>query len=221
VWSSVGLPIAISYGFDVFEQLLQGAHAMDQHALTAQTTCHLPMIAALCTYWNTQYLGATTEAVLPYGFRLGHLIPYIQQLSMESLGKQRTTTGERISKPTGPIVWGQTGVHAQHTFNQLLHQGNHCVSVEFILPMENKGLVQSCLAQSYALTYGDPDNPHIHARIEGNQPHQIIQFDAITPAALGALMAFYEHKTYLLGCLLGVNAFDQFGVELAKRKMST
>lgn len=219
VWSAVGLPIALCHGFAVFEEFLQGAHAMDEHALTAAPGENLPMIAALCSYWNIRFGGVTTEAVLPYGFRLSRFLPYVQQLSMESLGKQRTLTGERIETQTGPIVWGQTGLHAQHTFNQLLHQGNQKASIEFILPLENKELVAACLAQSYALTHGDPYNPLPHARLEGNHPHQIIRMKALTAENMGALMAFYEHKTYLLACLFGINAFDQFGVELAKRLM--
>lgn len=217
VWSAVGLPIALCHGFDVFEAFLQGAHRMDEHALSAAPCENLPMMAALCTFWNVRFGGVTTEAILPYGFRLARFVPYVQQLSMESLGKQRTADGERVSLATGPIVWGQTGVHAQHTFNQLLHQGNHRVAIEFILPLENKELVAACLAQSYALTHGDPYHASAHARIEGNQPHQIIRLKTLSPENMGALMAFYEHKTYLLACLFGVNAFDQFGVELAKR----
>ncbi len=219
VWSAVGLPVAICYGFDVFEALLKGASIMDKHTLQAETRSNLPMIAALCTYLNTRYFEAETEAVLPYGFRWSAFIPYLQQLSMESLGKQRTLSGEKISAPTGPIVWGQTGLHAQHTFNQLLHQGNHCVGVDFIFSLKNKILANACLAQSYALTYGDPTNPSPFARIEGNQPHQLISYEQLTPEVLGALMAYFEHKTYLLACLLGINAFDQFGVELAKGRM--
>ncbi|MFI4956416.1 MAG: glucose-6-phosphate isomerase [Gammaproteobacteria bacterium] len=219
VWSAVGLPIALCHGFDAFEAMLQGAHAMDEHTLHAAPTENLPMMAALCTFWNVRYGGATTEAVLPYGFRLSKFVPYVQQLSMESLGKNCTMDGEPLAQSTGPIVWGQTGLHAQHTFNQLLHQGKHRVSVEFILPLENKELVAACLAQSYALTHGDPYNLNPNARLEGNQPHQIIRLKSLSPENLGALMAFYEHKTYFLACLFGINAFDQFGVELAKKLM--
>jgi glucose-6-phosphate isomerase len=219
VWSAVGLPIALCHGFEVFEALLRGAHDMDEHTLHASPCENLPMMAALCTYWNVKYGGATTEAILPYGFRLSKFVPYVQQLSMESLGKNCTVDGEPIHLATGPIVWGQTGLHAQHTFNQLLHQGKHRVSIEFILPLENKELVAACLAQSYALTHGDPYNPNPHARLEGNQPHQIIRLKSLSPENVGALMAFYEHKTYYLACLFGINAFDQFGVELAKKLM--
>jgi glucose-6-phosphate isomerase len=219
VWSAVGLPIAICYGFDAFEAMLQGAYAMDQHAHVALPIQNMPMVGALSTFINTRYFGAATEAILPYGCCFAQFIPYVQQLAMESLGKQRTLTGERIAEATGPIVWGQTGLHAQHTFNQILHQGNHALSVDFIISLENNILRRSCLAQSYALTYGDPDNPCLHARIEGNQPHQILQYQQMTPAIMGALMAYYEHKTYLLACLFGINAFDQFGVQLAKEIM--
>jgi len=219
VWSAVGLPIALCHGFEVFEALLRGAHEMDEHTFHASPCENLPMMAALCTYWNVRFGGVTTEAILPYGFRLSKFVPYVQQLSMESLGKNCTVDGEPIEHATGPIVWGQTGLHAQHTFNQLLHQGRHRVAIEFILPLENKELAAACLAQSYALTHGDPYNPNPNARLEGNQPHQIIRLKSLSPENVGALMAFYEHKTYFLACLFGINAFDQFGVELAKKLM--
>lgn len=216
VWSAVGIPIALCYGMDVFCSLLEGAHIIDQH-LTSSTPCqNLPMMAALLDFLNVRYFNAPTKAIIPYGFSLKAFIPYVQQLSMESLGKCHDVHGNPIFDATGPIVWGQTGLHAQHTFNQLLHQGKHCVAIDFIIPMDKPELVSNCFARSQALALGDTEHPITYARTPGNQPHNILKITTLSPKTLGMLMAFYEHKTYLLACLFNINAFDQFGVELAK-----
>ncbi|MGA2655046.1 MAG: glucose-6-phosphate isomerase [Gammaproteobacteria bacterium] len=217
VWSCVGMPIALSFGMATFQEFLNGAHLMDQHLMHSPTQQNLPMMAALITYLNTRFFDAQTEAIIPYSARLAHFVPYVQQLKMESLGKNRDKEGQLITERTGPVVWGQTGLHAQHTFNQILHQGNHCIPVDFIVPMDVPELVSACLAQSHALTFGDQDHDVLHARTQGNQPHNILKIVSLTPENLGLLMAFYEHKTYLLACLFNINAFDQYGVELAKR----
>lgn len=217
VWSAVGLPIALCYGMSVFKAFLAGAHQMDQHLISMPMRMNMPMMAALLTFFNTRFLDAATEAIIPYSFRLNTFIPYVQQLSMESLGKCHDLDGNPVIGTTGPITWGQTGLHAQHTFNQLLHQGRHCIAVDFILPMDKPDLVATCCAQSQALAFGDLHNPLLHARTPGNQPHNLLKIKALSAETLGALMAFYEHKTYLLACLFNINAFDQFGVELAKR----
>lgn len=219
VWSCVGVPIALCYGIAAFQELLQGAHKMDQHLLHAPLKQNLPVMAALITFLNTRILGAATEAIIPYSARMRHFIPYVQQLKMESLGKSRDVQGQKIAEPTGPVIWGQTGLHAQHTFNQILHQGNQCIPIDFILPIDMPELVNACFAQSQALAFGDPHHEVLHARSEGNQPHNILKLHTLNPQTLGMLMAFYEHKTYLLACLFNINAFDQFGVELAKKML--
>lgn len=217
VWSSVGIPIALCYGIATFQEFLNGAHLMDQHLIHTPTKNNLPMMAALLTFLNTRFFDAHTEAIIPYGSRLSYFVPYVQQLKMESLGKNRDKQGQLITEPTGPVVWGQTGLHAQHTFNQILHQGNHCIPIDFIVPMDMPELVKSCFAQSDALTFGDEEHEVLHARTLGNQSHNLLKIESLTPKTLGLLMAFYEHKTYLLACLFNINAFDQFGIELAKK----
>jgi glucose-6-phosphate isomerase len=217
VWSAVGMPIALCYGIAVFNNLLNGAYQMDQHVKNAPMRNNLPLMAALISFLNIRYYGATNEAIIPYCARLRHFIPYLQQLGMESLGKTADMHGNLIHEPTGPIIWGQTGVHAQHTFNQLLHQGSHAVPIDFILPLDNPELVTACRAQSRALAFGSLHPDCLHSRASGNQVHNILSFKQLTPEILGMLMAFYEHKTYLLACLFNINAFDQFGVELTKQ----
>jgi glucose-6-phosphate isomerase len=217
VWSSVGIPIALCYGIATFQEFLNGAHLMDQHLIHTPIENNLPMMAALLTFLNTRFFDAQTEAIIPYSARLSYFVPYVQQLKMESLGKNRDHQGQLITEPTGPVVWGQTGLHAQHTFNQILHQGNHCIPIDFIITMDVPELVKSCLAQSEALTFGNEEHELLHARTLGNQPHNLLKIDSLTPKSLGLLMAFYEHKTYLLACLFNINAFDQFGIELAKK----
>ncbi|MFA6036693.1 MAG: glucose-6-phosphate isomerase [Legionellales bacterium] len=217
LWSCVGIPIALCYGIAAFQELLHGAHLIDQHLQDTPLKQNLPVMAALITFLNTRILDASTEAIIPYSARMRHFIPYVQQLKMESLGKSRNVQGQKISEPTGPVIWGQTGLHAQHTFNQILHQGNQCIPIDFILSNDIPELVNSCLAQSQALAFGDPHHEVLHARSEGNQPHNILKLNTLNPETLGMLMAFYEHKTYLLACLFNINAFDQFGVELAKK----
>ncbi len=193
VWSAVGMPIALCYGMDTFYELLAGAHLMDQHVISTPTLQNLPMMAALLAFLNSRYFEISTHAIIPYSFRLQAFIPYLQQLSMESLGKCHDLNGNPILEPTGTIVWGQTGLHAQHTFNQLLHQGNHIIDICFILPMDKPELVKACYAQSHALTLGDHEHPLTYARITGNQPHNILKMTTINAKNLGLLMAFYEH----------------------------
>jgi glucose-6-phosphate isomerase len=217
VWSTVGMPIALCYGMVTFQALLNGAHTMDQHLINAPMRNNLPMMAALLSFLNIRFFNSTSEALIPYGSRLCHFVPYVQQLKMESLGKSRDIHGNLIFEPTGSIIWGQTGIHAQHTFNQILHQGSHYVPIDFIVPMDQGELVNACFAQSQALAFGEPNHSLLHARTEGNQGHNILKIKTLNAQTLGMLMAFYEHKTYLLACLFNINAFDQFGIELAKK----
>lgn len=221
VWSAVGLPIALSLGMDIFKAFLTGAHQMDQHFAHSAFTKNMPVVMALLAYSYSQFYDAPTQAVLPYSHRLRSLVPYIQQLSMESLGKQCNQQGEILDYATGPIVWGTTGSHAQHTFNQMIHQGSHCVPVDFILINDGTDNAQAlraqCLAQSHTMVFGDPEHSDAHRRITGNRPHNIIGLETLNPETLGALLALYEHKVATLGHLLNINPFDQFGVEHSKQ----
>ncbi len=225
VWSAVGLPIALSYGMDVFQAFLRGAHAMDQHFINSEYKQNMPVVMAFLSYTYTQFHRADTQAILPYAHRLRSLVPHIQQLCMESLGKHCNKQGEIIDYPTGPVIWGATGTHAQHTFNQLIHQGSHCTPVDFILINDGSNNAQTlrmqCLAQSQTMALGDPENPQTHRRITGKQPHNIIELNKLTPETLGALLALYEHKVATLGHLLNINPFDQFGVEHSKTLLNT
>ncbi len=220
VWSAVGLPIALAYGMDVFLALLRGAHRMDQHFISQPFLQNMPVLMALLSYAYIQFYNAPTRAVLPYAHRLRGVVPYVQQLCMESLGKRCDTEGNSVDYATGSIIWGATGTHAQHTFNQLIHQGTHVIPVDFILiddESDNAAALRAqCMAQSHTLCYGDPSNEQPHRRIGGNQPHSIITLNGLTPETIGALLALYEHQVASLGCLLNINPFDQFGVEHSK-----
>lgn len=222
VWSAIGLPIALSVGFEDFENFLAGAHAMDQHFQTTTFEKNLPVLLALISCWYHEFYGATTHAVMPYAHQLRHLPAYLQQLVMESLGKSCTLSGETTTLATSPILWGTMGCNAQHSFFQLLHQGTSLIPVDFILPInpeaqdsKAQALIQAnCLSQSQALMCGNQASGH--AAIQGNKPSNTILMPRCDAYHLGALLALYEHKTFVQSCLWDINAFDQFGVELGK-----
>ena len=238
LWSAIGLVIALHRGWEDFEALLSGGHAMDMHTLETEPANNLPMLLALLEYWNTVFLGTDTQVILPYSHRLRTLPDFLQQLTMESNGKRITTTGHPINIPTAPVLWGSAGTTGQHSYYQLLHQGNRAFSADIILPLNNDGLdidahrklAANALAQSRALMVGhtaeealtrssqDHQNTALapHLEMPGNHPHSLIMFNAVTPSTLGALVATYEHKTFFLSRLLNINAFDQWGVELGK-----
>lgn len=227
LWSAVGLPIALAIGMDAFEALLAGAAEMDRHALTARSTQNLPVWHALTAVWNRNALGASTQAVLPYDERLKLLPNYLQQLVMESLGKSARLDGAALQEQTVPVWWGGAGTDTQHSFFQALHQGTQMVPADFIGVVRGddpyadnrKALLANLLAQTEAFANGlASDDPH--RAYAGNRPSTLILLDALTPQSLGMLIALYEHSVYLQSVLWGINAFDQFGVELGKQVAS-
>ncbi|QSX77337.1 glucose-6-phosphate isomerase [Agrilutibacter solisilvae] len=224
LWSAVGLPIALSTGMEAFEALLEGAAAMDAHVLDTPVRANLAAWHALTAVWNANACQHATQAVIAYDERLRLLPSYLQQLVMESLGKSVTLDGQRVGYPTVPVWWGGAGTDSQHSFFQALHQGTQQVPIEFIGVVRpdhghranHEALLSNLLAQAQALATGQGDaDPH--RRYEGGRPSTTILLDALTPYALGALLAMYEHSVYLQAAWWGINPFDQFGVELGKQ----
>jgi glucose-6-phosphate isomerase len=224
LWCSIGFPFAAAAGWAAFEELLEGAAAMDRHFRSAPLTENAPVMAAFADLYYTQARGCETRAAFAYDERLRLLPDYLQQLEMESNGKSVTADGKPILYPSAPITWGGVGTDAQHAVFQLLHQGRHLIPVEFIAsieaghdfnPAHHEALLVNCFAQGAALMQGkNSDDP---ARsYAGDRPSTTILLDDVTPATLGALIAFYEHRTFANAALLGINPFDQFGVELGK-----
>ncbi|MGY1521788.1 glucose-6-phosphate isomerase [Luteimonas sp. A482] len=227
LWSAVGFPIALAIGMDRFEELLAGAAAMDAHAASAAPRGNLAVWHALTALWNRNALGLATQAVLPYDERLKLLPNYLQQLVMESLGKSARLDGAPLQVDTVPVWWGGPGTDTQHSFFQALHQGTQVVPADFIGVVNSedghadnhRALLANLLAQTEALANGQAsDDPH--RAYAGNRPSTMILLDALTPHALGALVALYEHSVYLQSVAWGINAFDQFGVELGKQLAS-
>ena len=225
LWSAVGLPLAIRCGGAAFRALLAGAHAMDRHFLDAPALENAPLMAALFDVWLHCFRRRPTRAVFAYDQRLRLLPCYLQQLEMESNGKSVARDGTALPFPTAPIVWGGVGTDAQHAVFQLLHQGTHAVAVEFVAvgtpghrldPLHHRLLLANCFAQGAALLRGDPGADGAQA-FPGNRGSTTILVDRLDPAGLGALLAFYEARTFAAGALMGVNSFDQWGVELGKR----
>ena len=228
LWSAIGLPIALAVGRERFTALLAGAHAMDAHFRSAPPEQNLPLLMALLGVWYHNFFAFPTHAVIPYDHRLRLLPAYLQQLDMESNGKQVTRAGVPVQWSTGPIVWGGVGTDAQHAFFQLLHQGRHIVPVDFLvaeqpaheLAAHHRILRANVAAQAEALWRGR--EPAAGAAVEpqrafhGNRPSSVLTFDRLDPATLGALLALYEHKVFVQGVLWDINSFDQWGVELGK-----
>ncbi len=235
LWSAIGLPIALAVGFDRFEALLAGARAMDTHFRTAPTAANLPVALALIELWNTDFLGAETHAVLPYSQSLELLPAHLQQMEMESLGKQVDRAGSPTGYATGPVLWGAAGTNGQHSFYQLLHQGGRLIPCDFIalkqadfpLTGHHLALLANCLAQSAALAFGQtadearvagtPEALVAYKVFPGNQPSTTLLIDRLDPFTLGQLIALYEHKVFCLGVLWNLDAYDQWGVELGKQ----
>lgn len=217
VWSAIGLPVLLALGAERFDEFLDGARAMDRHALDVPVESSLPATLALLEIWNTAVLRMPTLCVLPYDERLAALVNWLQQLQMESLGKSRRIDGSLVDGPTGPIVWGGVGTDAQHTFLQLLRQGTARTAVDVICVEQaehgyaehQRSLVANARAQVEALVAPDSDSLAANAV-------SLLTIDRLTPARLGSLMALYEHKVVMEAALLGINAFDQPGVELGK-----
>lgn len=237
IWSAIGLPLMIAVGSRHFESFLAGAHTMDTHFRSAPLEGNLPVLLALVGIWHRNVLGFPARAVLPYAQRLARLPAYLQQLDMESNGKGVTLDGTALTRASGPLVWGEPGTNGQHAFFQLLHQGTDIIPAEFILPLEGHEpdlaeqqllLVANCLAQSEALMNGrsleatraklGPAATAVapHRTFPGNRPSVTITFRKLDPFSLGRLIALYEHRVFVEASIWGINAFDQWGVELGK-----
>jgi glucose-6-phosphate isomerase len=240
--SAVGLPVALAIGMDRFDELREGAHAMDEHFARAPLESNLPVVMGLLEVWNVNFLGCGTRAVLPYDERLRLLPAYLQQLEMESCGKSVTRDGLRAGHATAPVTWGSAGTDGQHAYFQLLHQGTAAVPADFIaccrphhrLRGHHQALLANFFAQTEALAQGlsadqaaaalraqrlpeDAARKLLPHRVfDGNRPTTSILLDELTPRALGALIALYEHKVFVQSVIWDVNAFDQWGVELGK-----
>ncbi len=223
VWCSVGLAAALALGNEHFEGLLEGARQMDAHFHAAPLEGNLPVILALVGIWNINFLGARSHAVLPYSDELKEFPAYLQQLEMESNGKRVDRDSRPVDYDTAPVIWGSTGTVSQHSFHQLLHQGTPFVPVDFIVPVRSAGdpkshslLVENALAQGSALMVGTPPGTPDYKRCPGNRPSNTILIERLSPAALGQLIALYEHKVFVQGVVWNINSFDQWGVELGK-----
>lgn len=225
LWSSIGFPVAMAVGWEAFAQFLDGAAAIDHHFATTDGVDNLALRAAFGDQYYTRLAGCQTRACFAYDERLALLPSYLQQLEMESNGKSVTVTGEPVDGPTAPITWGGVGTDAQHAVFQLLHQGTNIVPVDFIAsiapgddldPAHHRILLMNCFAQGAALMAGRDAADKARA-YPGNRPSATMLVDDLTPAVLGALIAFHEHRTFANAVLLGINPFDQFGVELGKQ----
>ena len=229
LWSSIGFPVALALGWEGFAEFLAGAKAVDRHFASTDGAANLPLRAAFADQLYTRLLGCQTRACFAYDERLALFPSYLQQLEMESNGKSVHADGTPVDGPTAPITWGGVGTDGQHAVFQLLHQGTNLVPVDFIAaiapgdeldPAHHRILLMNCFAQGAALMAGrpaEPGDPLGGARTyPGNRPSATMLVDELTPGTLGALIAFHEHRTFANAVLMGINPFDQFGVELGK-----
>lgn len=223
LWSAAGISIALALGWATFEAVLSGARMLDEHFASAPLGANMPILLALCEWWNVQLLNCTSHAVLAYDDRLQLLPDFLQQLEMESNGKRVDLAGQPLTTRTQPVLWGGVGTNGQHAFHQLLHQGTEsyfadyliCRGIEHNYPDHHRWLIANALAQGQGMSQGtDHEDPH--RQVPGNHPSSTIILDSLTPATLGALLALYEHKVFCLGILWNINSFDQWGVELGK-----
>jgi glucose-6-phosphate isomerase len=243
LWSAVGLSIAIYIGMDAFEELLSGAHEIDEHFRSAPLEKNLPVIMALLGIWYNNFFGAQSHAILPYDQYLHRFPAYFQQGDMESNGKRVSRTGERVDYSTGPIIWGEPGTNGQHAFYQLIHQGTKLIPCDFIASVETHNpigehhavLLSNFFAQTEALMRGKTESEAraelLASGLNGNEleqllPHKVfpgniptnsILVKKLTPRTLGSLIALYEHKIFVQGIIWNINSFDQWGVELGKQ----
>ncbi|MEQ1534249.1 MAG: glucose-6-phosphate isomerase [Burkholderiaceae bacterium] len=223
MWSAIGLPIAIAIGAQGFKDMLAGASAMDEHFRTAPLEANLPVKLGLLDVWYRNFHGFTSRCVAPYHSALKRLPAYLQQLEMESNGKQVDANGQMLPFSTSAVVWGEPGTNGQHAFFQMLHQGTDVVPVEFIavknarhnLPGHQQRLLANAVAQAQALMMGKADAGG-HKNFPGNRPSTTMLLEDLTPASFGALIALYEHRVFVAGSVWGINSFDQWGVELGK-----
>ncbi|HKE10593.1 MAG TPA: glucose-6-phosphate isomerase [Myxococcota bacterium] len=243
LWSAIGLSIVLSVGFSQFEELLEGAHEMDEHFRTAPVELNLPVTLGLIGVWYNNFFGAQTLAILPYDQYMHRFPAYFQQGDMESNGKSVTRTGQPVDVSTGPVLWGEPGTNGQHAFYQLIHQGSKLIPCDFLAPARSHNpigdhheiLLSNFFAQTEALMRGKNEEEVRaelvgegmtgemierllpHKRFEGNRPTNSILFRELSPRTLGQLIAMYEHKIFVQGVVWGINSFDQWGVELGKQ----
>lgn len=243
LWSAIGLPIALTLGMDNFRRILDGARAMDTHFREAPLQENMPVVMAMLGVWYVNFWDADTHAILTYDEYLKELPAHLQQLDMESNGKRVDRTGEPVDYCTGPVIWGGVGANGQHAYHQLLHQGTVLSPADFIIPLTSHNpvanhhatLFANCLAQTQALMQGkteaearseltaqglsadEVDRLAPHKVIPGNKPSNTLVFEKATPEVLGALVALYEHRTFVQGVVWNLNSFDQWGVELGKQ----
>ncbi|MBW0148667.1 glucose-6-phosphate isomerase [Marinobacter arenosus] len=243
LWSAIGLPVALIVGMDNFRKLLAGAHAMDTHFRDAPLERNLPVVMALLSVWYNNFWDANTHAILPYDHYLRSLPDHLQQLDMESNGKSVNEAGEPLGYETGPVIWGGTGSNGQHAYHQLIHQGTRLIPADFIIPLKTHNpvathhadLFANCLSQARAMMAGksleearselkaeglaDAEIERLarHKVIPGNKPSNSLIMEKVTPETVGALIALYEHRTFVQGVIWGVDSFDQWGVELGKQ----
>ena len=223
MWSAIGLPIAMAIGALGFQDLLAGAHAMDQHFQSAPLAQNLPVRLGLMDVWYRNFLGYTNRSIAPYHSALRRLPAYLQQLEMESNGKRVDRNGQTLPYGTSPVLWGEPGTNGQHAYFQMLHQGTDIVPLEFIavkksthrLADHHELLLANAIAQAQALMLGKSDAGG-HKHFTGNRPSTFLLLDELTPASLGALIALQEHRVFVSGAIWGINSFDQWGVELGK-----
>lgn len=242
LWSAIGLPIALLVGMNNFKALLKGAHLMDEHFTNAPLTENMPVIMGMLSLWYGNFFNAQSHVVLTYDHYLRGLPAYFQQLDMESNGKSVTLNGTDVDYSTGPVIWGGEGTNGQHAYHQLLHQGTTLIPADFIMPLQSHNpigehhnqLASNCFGQTQALMQGrtfeealaELANSPIsedeklliakHKVMRGNKPSNTILMDKLTPETLGALIALYEHRTFVQGAIWDINSFDQWGVELGK-----
>jgi glucose-6-phosphate isomerase len=225
IWSSIGLPVAMAVGAAQFRAFLEGGRRMDEHFCSAPLERNLPVLLALVGIWHRDICGYPARAVLPYDQRLARLPAYLQQLDMESNGKSVTAEGKVVARPTGPLVFGEPGTNGQHAFYQLLHQGTDIIPCEFLvaaagheagMEAHHELLIANCLAQSEALMQGRRTGVPPERIFPGNRPSVTIAYPKLTPGMLGRLIALYEHRVFCEAAVWGINAFDQWGVELGK-----
>jgi glucose-6-phosphate isomerase len=243
IWSAIGLPLMLQLGSKQFNEFLNGAYTMDEHFKSAPTLENMPVLLALLSVWYVNIFQTKAQAIIPYSYRLRHFVSYLQQAEMESNGKCVTNAGNPIDYPTCPIIFGEEGCNGQHTYHQLLHQGQHLVPCDFILldhateaNDKHHAIMQaSGLSQSSALMRGKSENESFkelliaglseadaarlapHKMIPGNRPSNILRLKELNPYNLGSLIALYEHKVFVSGVIWDINSFDQWGVELGKQ----
>ena len=247
IWSAVGLSLMIALGLDAFADFLAGAYAMDQHFLSTPLEKNLPVLLALMHIWNRNFLHYTALCVSPYHHDLQYWVPYLQQLEMESNGKQVDSAGSPITHATCPVIWGDIGSNAQHSFFQLLQQGSDIIPVDFLAVInathpystQQHALLANCIAQSETLLWGQSQTEvaqklkaqgidetqaqkqAAYQILPGNRPSNTLLLDRLDPYHLGTLIALYEHKVFVQGAIWGINSFDQWGVECGKEKAKT